>query len=346
MTATLNFPAITTLGLDVAPNLTWESLPTVNPPLLAVGLQLGAIAGDHIIIEISSNDGATWGPYLDVTIANAEASDQSATAATLAVGAYLLRARMTRGATLSPWGTAQNINIETAVSAWTPLNASTPAVFWVDASNAGSITKTGTAPTETVTQWRDLSAGIHHLAPLSTAPIYTASALNGKAGITFTLGEAMRTAAFAVAQPFLLVIVWKTSALAPDETGFLLDGDRDAAAGRIIVFAKYASAGGNYISYAGTILGQGISVATNTGYHSRIMFNGAASGSFPATSSKLNASTVTGAIGTAGIVNGLKLNSESGGSNSHICEVYVIPNPTAADITNSDTYVFAKWGLS
>lgn len=108
MTATLNFPLP---ALDVAPNLTWESTPAVNPPLLVVGLPIGVLSGDHIVIEISSDNGTTWGPYLDITIADANATDQSATAATLAVGAYLLRARTKRGTVLSPWGIEQNINI-------------------------------------------------------------------------------------------------------------------------------------------------------------------------------------------------------------------------------------------
>jgi hypothetical protein len=232
---------------------------------------------------------------------------------------------------------------QSAGSSWTsPLNASTPAVFWVDASNLASITKDGV---NIVSQWNDLGTGGHHLTPLVGGPIYTTGVLNGLPGITMTASEALRTTAFTVNQPFMAVIVWKTSGTMPASTGFLFDGDRDAAAARVIVFSAYNSAGGNYITYAGTILSQGIPVTTNTGYNSRIVFNGVASGSSPATSSKLNASTVTGTIGTAGIVNGIKINSEGGSSNGSICEVYVIPNPTAADLTNSDAYVLAKWGV-
>jgi hypothetical protein len=92
---------------------------------LVLGLQLGTIAGDHVIIEKSNavSDGSgglvsdgTWTTYLDVTITNPDAGDQSGTAAALAVGPYVLRARSKRGTTYSPYGTEQHINIAALVA--------------------------------------------------------------------------------------------------------------------------------------------------------------------------------------------------------------------------------------
>jgi hypothetical protein len=79
----------------------------------------------------------------------------------------------------------------------------------------------------------------------------------------------------------------------------------------------------------------------NTNYHSRAIFNGSSS------SYVLNRGTpVTGNPGAPGIINGILLGGTAGqASRAGFCEVYVIPNPTGTDITNSDAYILAKWGV-
>ena len=52
---------------------------------------------------------------------------------------------------------------------WTPLDASTPPIFWIDASNAASII---VDEFDKVTQLSDLSRG-EHMAPTTAGPTYT-----------------------------------------------------------------------------------------------------------------------------------------------------------------------------
>ena len=227
-----------------------------------------------------------------------------------------------------------------AATGWTsPLDASTPAVFWVDASNSGSITATGgVANGNLVTQWNDLAAGGHHLTPALTPPVYTTGVLNGLPGLATAGTSGLRSTSFVVAQPIMVVAVWKQPSTAPGTQAMLIDGDVAGAGARFIITNRWT--GGNYQTFAGTLVDQGVAVAINTAYHSRAIFNGSSS------SSKLNASVVTGTNpGTGGIINGLALSVSSYVSQAIYCEVYVIPNPTAGDITNSDAYVLAKWGV-
>ena len=223
-----------------------------------------------------------------------------------------------------------------AAGGWSdPLDASTPAIWWIDANNSGSLTIGGGS---TVTQWNDLGTGGNNLTT-GVAPVYTTGVLNGLPGVDFNGGGTLLTGVFSVAQPLMVVIVWKQSASAPSASGFILDGDRvSSAANRLIIINNFT--GGNYNTYANTLVDQGVAIATNTAYHSRAVFNGASS------SSKLNASVLTGTnpgIGT--IANGICLNPNSAQSNAIICEAYIVENPTAGDLTNSDAYVLAKWGV-
>jgi hypothetical protein len=350
MPAMLNFPIP---ALAVAPNLTWESTSAVNPPLLVVGLQLGIITGDHVIVEKSNaiSDGygglmsdGTWTTYLDLTIADGAATDQSATAATLATGFYMFRARTKRSTVLSPWGTEQNITIGTPVVPWTPVTASTPAAWWIDASKASSITKTGTAPNEVVTQIKDISTHGRDMTPNGTGPIYVASAVNSKPGLSFISGGNLRTASFGMAQPMMLVMVWRQTGTVGDNFAELFYGDRAlVVASCAIVSNKWGATAGNVAVSAGTAVSQGVAAAINMTYHSRIILNGSSS------SSKLNASVLSGINpGTGAVYDGLSLGAAAAGNrpNAIICEAYIIPNPTAGDITSSDAFILAKWGLS
>jgi hypothetical protein len=226
----------------------------------------------------------------------------------------------------------------TSSTGWTsPLDASTPAVFWVDASNTSSVIRAGTA----VSAWNDLTTGGHNLTSRGGSAFYTASAINGLPGVDTNAMSGLASTAFTVAQPLMVVVVWKQSGAGPATQAFLFDGDlAGAAANRLIIINKWT--GGNYNTFGNNLVDQGVAVAAGTAYHTRAIFNGASS------SSKLNASVLTGTNpGPGSIQNGIQLSSSSTfKSNAIYCEIYVIPNPTAADITNSDAYVLAKWGLA
>lgn len=94
------------------PVLTWESSPDVNPPLLVLGLPVNAEAGDLIVIQKSTDAGATWSSYFSATVDDANASSQDETATELTNGDYVLRCRLERGGRVSEWSTSVNITIE------------------------------------------------------------------------------------------------------------------------------------------------------------------------------------------------------------------------------------------
>lgn len=253
---------------------------------------------------------------------------------------------------LSNVASASAFTTDAAAGAWTsPLDATTPAVWWIDASNAGSLTPASPTNGTALTQVNDLGSGAHNMTPSgaggAVGPIYQTNILNSKPGFGFDAARDMWTVAFTVPQPFMLVIVWKQTSVAPSSFGILVDGDRtQAAAGRAIVFARRTDTGDQYCTYAGTSsIGQGV-IAVNTAYHSRIVFNGAS------TNSVLNGSSI-GPVspGTSGIVNGIIL----AGTNApfaHICEAFIIPYSagnvaanSATDATNAAAYTLAKWGV-
>jgi hypothetical protein len=236
---------------------------------------------------------------------------------------------------------------------WTsPLDASTPALWWVDASNASTITKTGTAPNETVTQLNDLGTGAHNMTPNGTGPYYRASSLNGLPGLELTGLRNLRTAVFVRAQPAMLVMVWKQTATVPEDYAVLYYGDQGVGSVTCaIVSNKWGATAGNAAIYAGTAVSQGVTVALNTAYHSRIIFDGSSS------SSVLNASNLTGVNpGTGEVIKlGLSLGAPAVGNqpNAIICEAFIIPYAdhaavlanAPADAANAAAYTLAKWGV-
>jgi len=237
------------------------------------------------------------------------------------------------------------------VVGWTPLTASTPAIWWIDASNAASITKTGTAPTETVTQLGDLGLPTtHNMTPFATGPMYVANALNGKPGLDCT-GRSLRTANFFKAAPFMLVMVWKQTGVIGEAYGVLFSGRPHASgdSSTLSFYNRYNS--GNYSVFANNVvINQGVATATNTVYHSRIVNDGSTS------SSVLNASNLTGQdFGIARIIGGISIGGETAGtySNAIICEAFIIPYADHAaalvnaptDASNAAAYTLAKWGV-
>ena len=230
-----------------------------------------------------------------------------------------------------------------AVSTWTPLLASTAAVWWVDANNSGSITSVGGFGTA-VTQWNDLGTGSHNMTPSGTGPTYTSNVQNGKPGMDFSGGLGIRTASFFVNQPFMLVVVWKQSGTAPADYGILWQGDRDESiGGRALIQTKNVDNSNSYNINAGTVVNQSVTISTGQAYHSRAVFNNTSS------SSVLNASSLTGqTAGIGGVEGGIALSgiaSSAVYSNAIICEAFIIPNSTGDDATNAAAYTLAKWGI-
>jgi len=249
--------------------------------------------------------------------------------------------------------TAWSFTTGLAPTGWTPLLATTAAIWWVDASNAASITKVGTAPNERVTQLNDLTTGTqHHMTPSvgGNGPYYVADALIGQPGLSFTSNSDLRTVtSFTRAQPLMLVVVWKQIATPAAAYAILIQGDATGTNNGFMIMNRYASA--NYaIEATFPNLNQNVPTVAGTAYHSRVVWDG------NTTSSKLNASTVTGVTGPAGIVAGIVLGNAdvaNNGPNAIICEAFIIPyaNHAAAvanaptDATNVDAYVLAKWGV-
>jgi hypothetical protein len=242
---------------------------------------------------------------------------------------------------------------DAAAGSWSsPLDASTPAVWWMDASDLSTFTLAGSAP-QRVSEWRDKGLPTpHHMTPsATTSPSYEPGWINGKAGVFFAPTTDLRTIAFTIPQPFMLDMVWKSH---PDNLpalyGILWDGDRiQVSATRAVILHRRGDLGDRYAPYAGVNLDQGVSVALNTLYHTRILFHGAG------TISILNASTVNGNPGPHGVVNGIMLGALDGGNTpwAGISEAYIIPYADAAAVTanyttdaaSADAYRIAKWGF-
>jgi hypothetical protein len=238
-----------------------------------------------------------------------------------------------------------------AAPAWTPLLASTPAMFWVDATNAASITKTGTAPNEIVTAWNDLTSGTpHNLTPgINGGPVYVASAMNSKPGISFINNGSLNTVSFTTPPPIMVVIVWRQTAALGAANAMLFESDTISHTG-FIIFNRFNSSTYKVVVQSGNYLDNG-TITANTNYHSRFLIDGSTS------SSTLNGSTVSGIInGWDPITTGLTLgnvDSASNGPNAIICEAFIIKYADHAaavanaptDATNAAAYVLAKWGV-
>jgi hypothetical protein len=230
------------------------------------------------------------------------------------------------------------VNVPAATGWSSPLDASTPAYWWIDASNAGSITLSGSD----VTDVADLGTGNHDMADGVTSPTLATAEVNGLNAITFINSASLATAgSWTLAQPFMLCMVWKqTTASTPALFGIIFDGDIAQVGSRAIVFNRRQDTSDHYTPYAGNIIDQGVSVVAGTVYHSRIIFNGASS------SSVLNASdTGTVNMGTFGIINGIIMGTPSNNSFAQLCEAFIIENPTGDDATNAAAYTLAKWGV-
>ncbi len=239
-----------------------------------------------------------------------------------------------------------------APPAWTPADASTPALWHIDASNAGSITSGGFGTEATVVA--DLGTGAKNMTPNGTGPTYTNTVQNGKPCLDFDGGKTLRTAAWFMNQPFMLVVIWKQSGTVPQNFGILLDMDRDSTGTRALIANRRNDDSDRYGIFAGgAVVTHAVTISTSTPYYSRVIFDGAD------TASRLNASSLTGlSPGTdgSGPNGGLQLGGLSGSgtaSNANICEAFIIPYANHAavlanaptDDTNAAAYATAKWAI-
>jgi hypothetical protein len=153
------------VGALTAPTLAWESAEDVNPPLLVIGLPDDTEAGDHIVVEVSDDDGGSWDPYLDVVVDDPDGEEQDETAAALEVGDYVFRARMERGAEVSDWSTEVDVTISGyAFRNWVAQGDSITA--WVD----GWADQAEAAAVPAITSYDNLAVGGSGLGQPGDAP--------------------------------------------------------------------------------------------------------------------------------------------------------------------------------
>lgn len=237
-----------------------------------------------------------------------------------------------------------------AAPPWTPLLASTAAIFWIDASNASTITKTGTAPNEIVTAVSDLGLPTaHNMAASGTGPVYVANILNGKAGLRVgpTSGW-MKSTDFFKAAPFMIVCVWRQGTTLGDAYGIVMGTSTTGDGSSLTPFNRFNSA--NYGVYAPPgFQDQGVAVTVNTAYKTIFVSDGTFS------SSTLNASNITGLdFGIGRIIGGIMIGGDTGNRpDATIHELFVIPYTDHAavgtnapnDLININAYLLAKWGV-
>jgi hypothetical protein len=77
---------------------------------------------------------------------------------------------------------------------WTPANGGVPTALWLDANDAGTITKDGG---NLVSQWNDKSGNARHVTQATAAnrPTYQAAGLNGKPAVYFDAASRYLTSA-------------------------------------------------------------------------------------------------------------------------------------------------------
>ncbi len=173
-TVTTEDPTLAT----TAPVLSWESAPSVNPPLLVVVFPESTEAGDHIVIEISDDGGDTYTEYLDVVVDNPDAPEQDETAAELADADYKLRARMERGAQVSDWSVVVNITIDAVVEEEPP----SALLQFIDSAVVAEVSPTTTFPIDIGTADANRKVLLVGLLPNSyNAGSFSALSINGVA---------------------------------------------------------------------------------------------------------------------------------------------------------------------
>jgi hypothetical protein len=231
-------------------------------------------------------------------------------------------------------------------------------IFWLDASNAGSITQSG----GNVSQWNDLSAtGANFTQSTSIIqPAYVASAINGKPGIDFTGTKTMVNSTSLIGDgtnPRTIIVVSSFSSYVGGAYAFLMTF-LGPSAGNSPQLLFSNQAGYNNIFFGAKLTGGAFGAVRTSAdfgsfgvYATGLTYNGSGAGVGNYTFYKSNVAktTVAGADDTDTVAaNCLGANDPGGGysNTGPICE-FMIYNRVlnSTELAQIQTYINGKYAL-
>jgi len=232
---------------------------------------------------------------------------------------------------------------------WLAISAAVPFVptdvtglkLWLDASDAGTITKDGS---DFVSEWRDKTSESNDVAQAtgSKQPLWVDNDQNNLAVIKFDgsddfLNRTTFTSGL-ISQANNTFVVCKMPSSSTGSSGYVYDG----ATTRQIFNHNNISTNSDYIIFAGSVLGGSTTVDTTNFLLYSLLFNGASSAL-----RKSRSALISGDAGTDGF-NGITLGAATGGgsnfSNLEIAEILVYDSDLSdANRDLVEAYLEAKW---
>jgi hypothetical protein len=208
---------------------------------------------------------------------------------------------------------------------------------WYDASDLSSVTKDSS---NRVSQFNDKSGNGRHLSQATSGsqPLWVSEGQNGKDLIDCAGSRFMKTGTWtAVSQPYTFFFVAKL----PDNTG----ADKailDSISNTSLIYKQTTA--DRFLMYAGSNAGATMAGYANTWRYVTVIFDGT---NLTYRFDGVHKNTEGSTVGT-GTSNGLLMGARDGStfSNSKFGEIIMIAgNPTAQEITDTEAYLKAKWGL-
>ena len=234
---------------------------------------------------------------------------------------------------------------------WNGVSSATPATWecsnfgksltnlhaWYDASDVSSITKDSS---NRVSQFNDKSGNGRHLSQATSGsqPLWVSEGQNGKDLIDCVGSRFMKTSTWtAISQPYTFFF----TALMPlnDSADRML---MDSISNTSLIYKQTTN--DRFLMFAGSNAGATMSGYANTWRYVTAIFDGT---NLTYRFDGVHKNTEGSTVGT-GTSNGLILGARdgSGFSNSKFGEIIMIAgNPTAQEITDTEAYLKAKWGL-
>jgi hypothetical protein len=233
-------------------------------------------------------------------------------------------------------GSILHINQALVGASFSPLSIS-GLQFWVDASNAATITEAAGL----VSQWDDLSGNGRHLTQATGANQFTTGAgtINGLNALQTDGNDWMDTAAFSLSQPFTAFAVFTAEADSTAQTHWI--GDKTQTNRRFLSFSNL-----NLINPSfGTTLTGATTMGTGEIHQVTLQVNDASS------VLRLNGAVdASGALNTNTLANGMRVGANQAGGTlptvgTLFAELLLYDSVVSGtDLTNVENYLKNKWG--
>lgn len=218
--------------------------------------------------------------------------------------------------------------------------------LWLDSSEASTLTLNGSAPNQTVSEWRDRRSGSDRKAAQATAanqPDYEPAGINGKPTVFFKASSWMDTSgtSFGFAQPVSYFHIWRTPASSQAGTVFDADtGSRHIMSSNSITFVTNVYAGTAFVNTSTNRTAEEVVAAAH-------IFSGASS---QAAVNTRVLQTLTSSPGTVASPTHYKVGAFTNDTSSllgHMAEFMVFNAAiTAANVQALMDYARGKWGVA